>query len=86
MLPAQQRFHANDATRGKRDDGLVMDPELVLSDSAMQIGFKLQRAYDSAARCRFKDCDTSLATSFGFRQGDVRIAHQFFGMFVAGRA
>jgi hypothetical protein len=44
VIPAHERFYADDAAALERDDRLVVDGELVRDDCALEVGLELGRS------------------------------------------
>ncbi len=86
MFPAHQRFYLTDLTGFQVDDRLVMQLELAVVQSAMQIRLQFQ-AFDSVCVHAVVENDaTRLALRLGLVHGSVRVAQERVCVFGAAGA
>ncbi len=85
VLPADERLEAAQAEVFERDDGLVVEHELVAFERAAHVGFELQEVDGARVHRLVEDFVARLAERLGAVHGGVGVAQDVFGALVAGR-
>ena len=74
MVPAHQRFDAEDVAPGKAHDRLVVELELVEAERVLQIGAQFETLDDAFVHRRLEDAVAALAVALRHVHRDVGVA------------
>ena len=76
MVPAQERLEADDAVTVERDDGLVLDHELVRVERHAQVVLELESCHGGGVQARVVSAQAALALCLCLVHGQVGVAQE----------
>ena len=86
VLPAHERLETRDPTISEQEDRLIVNPELVAFDGAVQLALEMQVLVPAMIHAGFEHGIAPTAPGgFGAIQGDVRFAQQIAAVRCPGR-
>ena len=84
-MPAQERLDAGELPGGERDDRLVVELELLVGESALDVGLEAHAVDDGLVERRVEYGEAALSLGFGDVHRDVGLAHERLGGRLAAR-